>query len=122
MRTSLHRRWAIVSSLVTMSLALINPVVHPAGAQRGRAVIIASKPFGESYVLAEMFAQLLERRGIAVDRRLGLGATEVAFGALQRDASCFQSQVYYYLRVLRRCFVEVVLGVGEELFKLIYND
>ena len=84
--TSLHRRWAIVGSLVTTLLAVMNPVVHPAAAQQGRAVVIASKPFGESYVLAEMFAQLLERRGIAVDRRLGLGATEVAFGALQRDA------------------------------------
>ena len=31
----------------------------------------------------EMFAQLLEARGIAVDRRPGLGATEVAFGALR---------------------------------------
>lgn len=97
--TSLHRRWASVCSLVAMMLSVMNAALSPAGAQRaadnapsastaqnGRAVIIASKPFGESYVLAEMFAQLLERRGIAVDRRMGLGATEVAFGALQRDA------------------------------------
>ena len=46
----------------------------------------ASKPFGESYILAEMFAQLLEARGIAVDRRLGLGATEIAFGAIRTGA------------------------------------
>lgn len=46
-------------------------------------VIIASKPFGESYVLEEMFAQLLEARGIRVDRRPGLGATELAFRALR---------------------------------------
>ena len=51
-----------------------------------RPVIVASKPFGESYLLCEMFAQLLESRGIAVDRRPGLGATEIAFGALRRDA------------------------------------
>lgn len=51
-----------------------------------RAVIVASKPFGESYVLAEMFAQLLESRGIAVERRPGLGATEVAFAALRSGA------------------------------------
>lgn len=49
-------------------------------------VIIASKPFAESYVLAEIFAQLLEARGIAVDRRFGLGATEIAFGALREGA------------------------------------
>lgn len=49
-------------------------------------VVVASKPFGESYLLCEVFAQLLESRGIAVDRRPGLGATEVAFGALRTNA------------------------------------
>ena len=48
-------------------------------------LIVASKPFGESFLLAEMFAQLLESRGFAVDRRLGLGATEIAFQALVRE-------------------------------------
>jgi osmoprotectant transport system permease protein len=47
---------------------------------------VASKPFGESYLLAEMFAQLLESHGIRADRRLGLGATEIAFTALRRGA------------------------------------
>jgi osmoprotectant transport system permease protein len=52
----------------------------------GRPVVVASKPFAESYILAEMFAQLLEARGVAVDRRPGLGATELAFRALQHGA------------------------------------
>ena len=52
----------------------------------GPPVVVASKPFGESYLLAEMFAQVLEARGIAVERRLGLGATEIAFGALRSGA------------------------------------
>jgi osmoprotectant transport system permease protein len=51
-----------------------------------RAVLVASKPFGESYLLAEMFAQLLEARGFSVSRRPGLGATEIAFQALRSDA------------------------------------
>jgi osmoprotectant transport system permease protein len=49
-------------------------------------VVVASKPFGESYLLAEMFAQLLEAHGLAVERRPGLGSTEVAFRALRTDA------------------------------------
>ena len=49
-------------------------------------VIVASKPFGESYLLAELFAQLLESRGLRVDRRPGLGATEIAFEALRSNA------------------------------------
>jgi osmoprotectant transport system permease protein len=48
-----------------------------------RPVVVASKPFAESYVLAEMFAQLLESRGVPVIRHPGLGATEVAFAALR---------------------------------------
>ena len=55
-------------------------------AQVVRPVIIASKPFGESFLLAEMFSQLLEARGFRVDRRMGLGATEIAFTALRRSA------------------------------------
>jgi osmoprotectant transport system permease protein len=51
-----------------------------------RPVVVASKPFGESFLLAEMFAQLLESRGLAVDRRPGLGATEIAFRALRTNA------------------------------------
>jgi osmoprotectant transport system permease protein len=48
-----------------------------------KPVVVASKPFGESYLLAELFAQLLEARGFRVDRRPGLGATEIAFGAIR---------------------------------------
>ena len=50
---------------------------------RARPIIVASKPFGESYLLAEMFAQLLEARAFRVDRRPGLGATDIAFKALR---------------------------------------
>jgi osmoprotectant transport system permease protein len=51
-----------------------------------RPVVVASKPFGESYLLAEMFAQVLEAKGFTVERRLGLGATEIAFQALRTGA------------------------------------
>jgi osmoprotectant transport system permease protein len=57
-----------------------------AGAGQSRPIVVASKPFAESYLLGEMFAQLLEARGFVVERRLGLGATEIAFGALREDA------------------------------------
>ncbi len=59
-----------------------------AGAQTSpeRSIVVASKPFGESFLLAELFAQLLEARHFTVDRRLGLGATEIAFKALRTNA------------------------------------
>jgi osmoprotectant transport system permease protein len=62
--------------LVFLPLSLV-------GQDNTRPIVVASKPFGESYLLAEMAAQLLESKGYRVDRRLGLGATEIAFAALR---------------------------------------
>ena len=55
-------------------------------AQEQRPVTVASKPFGESYLLAEMFAQTLESRGVRVERRPGLGTTEITFRAIRTGA------------------------------------
>lgn len=63
--------------------AVASPVAARQASTTDRPVVVASKPFAESYILAEMFAQLLEARGFVVDRRPGLGATEIAFGALR---------------------------------------
>ncbi len=63
------------------------PSTPTASSQTGnRRIVVGSKPFGESYLLAEMFAQLLESRGFAVERKPGLGATEIAFQALRGGA------------------------------------
>ncbi len=78
----------------TFALALLAAILaHPAGATQvdateaqARPIVVASKPFGESFLLAEMFAQLLEARGMPVDRRPGLGATEIAFQAIRTGA------------------------------------
>ena len=67
-------------------IAIALPLI--AGAQTGadqNKIVVASKPFGESFILAEMFSQLLEARGFQVERRPGMGATEVAFAALRTN-------------------------------------
>jgi len=46
-------------------------------------ITVGSKNFTEGYVLAEMMAQLLEARGIPVERQFGFGGTLVAFEALR---------------------------------------
>ena len=78
------------AGLLTSTVAHAQPDATPDRATdpvRHRSpVVVASKPFGESYLLAEMFAQLLESADIAVMRRPGLGATEIAFSALRTDA------------------------------------
>jgi osmoprotectant transport system permease protein len=72
--------------MVLLVLPSSIPRLMAGQAEPVRPVVVASKPFGESYLLAEMFAQLLEARGFEVDRRLGLGATEIAFEALRTNA------------------------------------
>lgn len=76
---------SMMIGLSTLAIYAAIPVVLAAQRQ-DHPVVVASKPFGESYLLAEMFSQLLESRGFKVDRKPGLGATEIAFGALRRDA------------------------------------
>ena len=68
-------------------IALAGLALAPAAcAQRatGASVKVGSKNFTEELLLGEMYAQLLEKAGHTVDRRLNLGSVEVAMSALQR--------------------------------------
>ena len=47
-------------------------------------VRVGSKNFTESYIIAEIYSQALERAGITVDRRFNLGATQIALAAMRR--------------------------------------
>jgi osmoprotectant transport system permease protein len=80
------RRLAVVAALGAAALSLDATAQSDSARTALRPVVIASKPFGESYLLAEMFAQLLENNGFRVERRPGLGATEIAFRALRGGA------------------------------------
>ena len=78
------------AALLTVATAFAADIAYTriaeAQTERTPPVVVASKPFGESFVLAEMFAQLLEARGHTVTRRPGMGATEVAFTALRTNS------------------------------------
>ena len=73
-----------------LTFALVAPVASQEGSglprPNARPVVVASKPFAESYLLAELFAELLEARGHAVTRRFGLGGTDISFPALQQGS------------------------------------
>lgn len=59
----------------------------PAPAAGAEGVVIGSKNFEESRLLAEMFAQLIEARtDLVVERRFGLAGTQICFEALQNGA------------------------------------
>ena len=69
-----------MSRLIVVSILWLT--IPAALAAQTRPVVIGSKTFTESYLLAEMMAQLLESHRIPVERRTGLGGTLVAFQAL----------------------------------------
>ncbi len=48
----------------------------------GRKVVVSSKNFTEAELVGEMYAQVLENAGIPIDRKLNLGATDLAQAAL----------------------------------------
>ncbi len=66
-----------------MLLMTVFPLGGGAFAADGHTVVVGSKHFNESYVLAEIIAQLLEDRGFRVERKFGLGGTLICFEALK---------------------------------------
>jgi osmoprotectant transport system substrate-binding protein len=48
------------------------------------AIAVGSKNFTESILIAEIYAQALERAGLRVVRRLNLGSTQIAMAAMAR--------------------------------------
>lgn len=80
---TLTRRRVAVALFAFASMGMTRSALNAQTRKQNSSIVVASKPFGESFILAELFAQLLERRGFTVDRRPGLGATEVAFSALR---------------------------------------
>ena len=72
------RRLGLALALLALALLALAP-----GAGAAAVVGVGSKSFTESYVLAEIAAQVIETVGDArVDRRLGLGGTGITYRAL----------------------------------------
>lgn len=65
-------KWAAVAASALVLVALLGYSFWRAGA-RGADVVIGSKDFTESVILAELLAQELEARGLRVERQFELG-------------------------------------------------
>ncbi len=77
---------AIVASLA-LALLLALPVFAQQNTDNQlKTIRIGSKAFTESHILAELAAQWLEHNGYAVERKLGLGGTLIAYQALRQRA------------------------------------
>ncbi len=78
------RRRARRHGVVLAAVALLAVATAVSGrTSTGRAdLIVGSKNFTEQVVLGELVAQVIERQGLSVDRRLNLGGTAIAHEAL----------------------------------------
>lgn len=88
-----------------------------APAATGERIVVGSKNFTESYLLAEIASQLLESRGFEVDRRTGLGGTKICFDALTRGEIDFYPE---YSGTIRAAILNVDnnLAIAEPLAEL----
>lgn len=78
---SFFRKGGVLATLVALSL-----VAGACGSDDnadGPTIVVASFNFGESLILAEIYAQVLEDAGYSVERNLGLGSREVVKPALE---------------------------------------
>ncbi len=75
------RKGAVLSTLLAVAL-----VIGACGSDDdadGPTIVVASFNFGESLILGEIYAQVLEEEGYPVERNLGLGSREVVKPALE---------------------------------------
>ena len=74
----------LVILLVCFSFAAgCGAAVRMRGGAGEKSIVIGSKDFAEQYIIAEMYAQVLEDSGFTVERKLGLAGTPVAQAALE---------------------------------------
>ena len=82
-----HLRWLLLAALVLVAAcgpAAVPPTglnATPTAAIKG-PIRVGSKNFTEEFIVAEMYAQLLQRAGFTVERKLNLGDTAVTHAAL----------------------------------------
>jgi len=74
-----RRHWVVLAIVTILAVGTL----FAGRTSSGRAdIIVGSKNFTEQVVLGELVAQVIERQGLTVDRRLNLGGTAIAHEAL----------------------------------------
>jgi len=68
---------------LVVCLSVLSCLSHAQVNDGESSIVIGSKNFGESYLLAEIAAQVLEAKGFDVRRQLGLGGTLICYEALK---------------------------------------
>lgn len=78
----MRRTWLGRGVFLALSVGLVLSMLTGCGGAQQKTVTIGSKDFAEQYILAQMYALLLEDAGFDVERKLGLAGTPVAQAAI----------------------------------------
>jgi osmoprotectant transport system substrate-binding protein len=85
MKINIVRKSQLLIGVILASLLILSACA-PASSENGQdsagTVVIGSKDFTEQFIIAEMYAQVLEENGFEVDRKLNLGGTPIAQEAI----------------------------------------
>ena len=109
----------------------MTPTAMMGGGMMGSKVVVSSKDFTEELLVGEMYALLLEKGGIPVERKLNLGATDIAQAALVKgDISLYPEYTGTGLQVVLKKDVmsdanavyDTVKKGYQEQFKLTWLD
>ena len=79
------------------------------------AIVVGSKNFTEQVILGEMLAQMLEDRGVPVERRLNLGGSFICHSAL--DSGQMDVYVEYTGTALTAILKEPILHDSDEVYR-----
>ncbi|RJS93155.1 ABC transporter substrate-binding protein [Salinisphaera sp. Q1T1-3] len=77
------KRFPMRAMLCSAVLLTVGLFASAASAASGKPLVIGSTNFPEQLILANIYADVLQKRGIAVKKRLNLGSREVVFPALK---------------------------------------
>jgi osmoprotectant transport system permease protein len=77
------RSWRTAAALGAAAVIAVGVIAASAIGRDTTAIVVGSKNFTEQVILGELLAQTLERRGIAVTRRLNLGGTFICDRAIR---------------------------------------
>jgi len=74
----------VKKAFILITFVIITSVFFSAcsAGQSSDKIVVGSKDFAEQYIVAEMYAQVLENNGFEVERKFGLAGTPVAHAAL----------------------------------------
>lgn len=71
--------------VIIIALLVAWPLAAVGDEGQNQTVVIGSTNFPEQLILAHIYADVLEARGVQVDKRLNLGSREIVFPALKAD-------------------------------------